>query len=61
MCTHRVDGKWSYYGADGAQAFGWTKIRGTWYYLDPSTGWVHTGWRESLERAMQGTFNSAGV
>ena len=27
-----------------AQAFGWTRIRGTWYYLDPSTGVVHTGW-----------------
>ena len=41
---YREGDQWSYYGADGAQAFGWTKIRGTWYYLDPSTGWVHTGW-----------------
>ena len=27
-----------------AQAFGWTRIRGAWYYLDPSTGVVHKGW-----------------
>ena len=40
----RVDGQWSYFERDGAQAFGWTRIQGAWYYLDPSSGVVHKGW-----------------
>ena len=41
---YREGDQWSYYGRDGAQAFGWTKIRGTWYYFDPSSGAMRTGW-----------------
>ena len=33
------DGKWSYYNAYGARVSGWVKD-GSWYYLDPATGWV---------------------
>lgn len=37
-------GQWAYYGHDGAQAFGWARVRGTWYYLDPASGFMRTGW-----------------
>ena len=41
---YREGDQWSYYGLDGAQAFGWARIRGTWYYFDPSSGAMRTGW-----------------
>ena len=41
---YREGDQWSYYGRDGAQAFGWASIRGTWYYFDPSSGAMRTGW-----------------
>ena len=39
-----VDGQWSYYGADGAKAFWWTKVHETWNQLDRRAGRVCTGW-----------------
>lgn len=41
---YREGDQWSYYGLDGAQALGWARIRGTWYYFDPSSGAMRTGW-----------------
>ena len=41
---YREGDQWSYYGRDGAQALGWARIRGTWYYFDPSSGAMRTGW-----------------
>ena len=41
---YREGDQWSYYGLDGAQALGWARIRGTWYYFDPSSGAMCTGW-----------------
>ena len=28
----------------GRMATGWTKVDGSWYYLDPATGAMATGW-----------------
>lgn len=41
---YREGDQWCYYGRDGAQVFGWTRIRGTWHYFDPSSGVMRTGW-----------------
>ncbi len=36
--------QWSYIQDNGTKAVGWQMIGGYWYYLDPGTGYMHTGW-----------------
>ena len=35
---------WSYYNAYGARVSGWLMSGGSWYYIDPATGIMNTGW-----------------
>ena len=38
-----ADGSWLHYDAQGAAQTGWVRD-GSWYYLDPETGIMQTGW-----------------
>ena len=40
----RVDGTWVYADSDGALVDGWVRDGGSWYYLDPATKTMATGW-----------------
>ena len=35
---------WKYQGTDGTLKTGWVKTESGWYYLDPQTGRMMTGW-----------------
>ena len=41
-----VDGAWEYYSTSGAQARSWVQVGSSWYYLDPETGIMRTGWQK---------------
>ena len=45
--VHRPEG-WYYADSNGAQASGWRKVRGVWYYMDPTDNnrMVDYGWKE---------------
>lgn len=50
---------WRYLNASGYETYGWLIDRGTWYYLDPTTGIMQTG-----RRTINGTtyvFNASGA
>jgi hypothetical protein len=38
------DGKWHFYGVDGAMKTGWVLDKGAWYYLAAKDGVMQTGW-----------------
>ena len=40
---------WYYFDGNGVQQFGWTKVGGSWYYLDPDYGYMW--WNEWIEAA----------
>ena len=40
----KADGSWWWATTSGALRTGWLQTKGVWYYLDPNTGAMHTGW-----------------
>lgn len=41
--------KWKYYDASGILLTGWVKNGNDWYYIDPSTGGMVTGWLHTAD------------
>ena len=41
--------KWKYYDASGILLTGWVKNGNDWYYIDPSTGEMVTGWLHTAD------------
>jgi len=38
---------WYYLGGDGSRKTDWVYVNGSWYYLDPESGKMRTGWLEA--------------
>lgn len=44
-----VNGSWYYFGNEGNSSSGWLRLDRKWYYVDPATGIMKTGWFQNTD------------
>lgn len=45
----QIENNWYRFGNDGTMLTGWQEVKKDWYYLDPATGIMRTGWFEDSD------------